>query len=196
QICKSIDGAQSWNSLPNTLGGDYTIQFIDENLGFRTGSNLYKTTDGGITWIKITTPYYFYNVQFLSENVGYGMADSKLYKTTDGGINWTLISGTDYVSNYQFLNEQEGFILLNNEILKTKNGGTNWGRISTGKSYQYINFENANIGYLSGQYSDDHAYTDNGGATWNSIAKPFTDIRRFVINRQLFLGGTYGKMAA
>src|SRR5690606_27239169 len=117
-------------------------------------------------------------------------------KTTDGGINWTLISGTDYVSNYQFLNEQEGFILLNNEILKTKNGGTNWGRISTGKSYQYINFENANIGYLSGQYSDDHAYTDNGGATWNSIAKPFTDIRRFVINRQLYLGGTYGKMAA
>lgn len=195
EIYKSIDGAQTWNLLPNTYGGDYEISFLNENLGFRSGSNLYKTTDGGVTWIKIITPFYFYNVKFLTENLGFGMADSKLYKTIDGGTNWALISGTENVSNYQFLNEQEGFLLIGYEILKTKNGGTSWERISLGKSYQYVNFQNRNVGYLSGQYSDDHSYTDNGGATWKPISKPFPDIQRFVINKQLYLGGTYGKMA-
>ena len=195
-IAKSIDGAQSWTILPNTYGGDYTIHFLNENLGFRSGSSLYKTTDGGMNWTKITTPFYFYNVTFLTENTGYGMADSKLYKTSDGGVIWDLLSGTDYVSNYQFLNEQEGYVVSNYSILKTKDGGVSWEKIPTANGYQYVNFSTPNIGFLSGQYSNDHSYTDNGGATWKSISKPFPDISRFVINKQLYLGGTYGKMAA
>ena len=195
-IFKSIDGAQSWNLLANTYGGDYDIYFLNENLGFRSGSNLYKTTDGGIIWTKITTPNSS-NVRFLNENVGFALTSAQLFKTNDGGMTWSVVSNlNEYVYNYQFLNENDGFILSNYAILKTKDGGLTWEKIPTSKSYQYVNFQTENIGYLSGQYSDDHSYTDNGGATWTSISKPFSDIRRNVINNQLFLGGINGKIAA
>ena len=194
-LSKSIDGGQTWNMVPNTYGGAHRLKFVSEQVGYRYGSGVSKTVDGGQTWSIIQLPYSV-NVQFLSENLAFAMEGSKLYKTTDGGVNFVLINTVaDYASDFQFINEQEGYILSNYSVLKTKDGGLTWEKIPTYKSYQYANFQNANIGYLSGQYSDDHLYTEDGGATWKSLSKPFSDISRNIIQNQLYIGGTYGKMA-
>ena len=194
-LSKTVDGGQTWTMIPNTYGGGRQLQFLNENVGYRTDSDIYKTTDGGITWVKITSPFY-YNVYFVTENLAFGMSDSKLHRSTDGGTTWNLISGEEYVASYQFINAEEGFIAGNNAFLKTKDGGLTWEKIPLFRTYQYVNFQTSNIGYLSGQYNENHVYTDNGGATWNSISKPFPDISRFVIDKQLYIGGTHGKLAA
>lgn len=194
-LSKTVDGGQTWTMIPNTYGGGRQLQFLNENIGYRTDSDIYKTTDGGITWVKITSPFY-YNVYFVNENLAFGMRDSSLHRSTDGGTTWDLISGEEYVASYQFINAEEGFIAGNNAFLKTKDGGLTWEKIPMYGTYQYVNFQTSNIGYLSGQYNENHVYTDNGGATWNSISKPFPDISRFVIDKQLYIGGTHGKLAA
>ena len=193
-FAKSNDNGKSWTVLENSNAGASVLQFLNENIGYRTGSAMYKTTDGGLTWATISGPY-MHDVHFINENIAFGIKDNKLYKTSDSGQNWNIISGTEYVSNYQFLNENDGLVVANYSLLKTRDGGVTFEKSFTNKNYQYINFENTNIGFLSGQYSDDHSYTDNGGATWKSLSKPFIDISRYVVNKDFYIGGTYGKFA-
>lgn len=194
-LAKTVDGGQNWTVLPNTYGGDRQLQFLNENVGYRTDSRIYKTIDGGITWAEIPT-IFVYNVYFVTENVAFGIRDTKLHRSNDGGVTWTAISGEEYVSSFQFLNTEEGFIIGNNALLKTKDGGLTWEKIPMNKMYQYLHFQSPNIGFLSGQYNDDHSYTDNGGATWQSVSKPFPDISRNVIDNQLYIGGMSGRLAA
>jgi photosystem II stability/assembly factor-like uncharacterized protein len=67
-LCVTHDGAQSWQSLPKTLnfdstvgGPDYIYQFsfVSPTVGWAiSGENpdktLWRTSDGGISWIKLT----------------------------------------------------------------------------------------------------------------------------------------------
>ncbi len=77
------------------------VFFLNNDLGWAlNGSNaaVYKTTDGGDTWINQLselTPilpgnYYFRNIEFLNENIGFvGTLNGVFLKTVDGGTNWT-----------------------------------------------------------------------------------------------------------
>jgi len=55
---------------------------------------VFKTTDGGMTWQKLSVPYYYYvNLKFYSPNVGYITEDyGKTYQTSNGGASWTQLT--------------------------------------------------------------------------------------------------------
>ncbi len=103
---KSIDGGLSWEAGSFNAGNGLSQLFaIDATTCwavFNTGSNqgLYKTVDGGLTWVKKGTAYgsgSFANViHFFDEMNGFAEGDPlgdyyELYTTTDGGESWTRV---------------------------------------------------------------------------------------------------------
>ena len=103
-LCIGQTKAQNWHqiSVPTNVKLN-DIDFPSPTVGYIGGndSTLLKTTDGGITWNKITysgitsaSAYNIIDLEFVSESVGYMICDwtSEFYKTIDGGFTWTPVT--------------------------------------------------------------------------------------------------------
>jgi len=115
------------------------IFFLNENVGFVAGrSSIYKTTDAGISWLKLykaPSNYWFRSVQFINESTGWvvGYISTSLQiaiilKTTDGGITWqNQFTGLDFTRFYDlfFIDEFNGLV-FGDSTYKTTNGGLTW----------------------------------------------------------------------
>ncbi len=106
---RTQDGGSTWHTIPlalfapndpAALTAAMYWHWLDSHTGWlvvkrATGSNfdlgtLFKTTDGGITWVKLSMPIGA-PVTFVNENVGWttgGPATDELYYTQDGGLTW------------------------------------------------------------------------------------------------------------
>ena len=113
------------------------MQFANDNVGYMAVNTevlsetvpFYKTTDGGVTWIKkeaqVDNGTSFYKFSFTDENNGLAIrfADNALYKTTDGGDSWkrvTCFDDTNYSldiyanpQNIAYLSVDNGIVLTN-----------------------------------------------------------------------------------
>ncbi len=139
---KTTDAASSWTQqfLPGTAGYVYSAQMLNENTGWAVGqqfsSNIYKTTDGGSSWIP-----YSHNIQgtgviididMLDANTGYICGSLLSAKTTNGGINWVEIpvpfpaSYSYQFTDVDFISPEIGMLLDLVTTLKTTNGGSSW----------------------------------------------------------------------
>jgi len=113
-----------WKSLgPHNIGGRtraFAIDATDENIMLAGGvsGGLWRTTDAGLTWSKVTAPYQHHSITCIiqdtrigkTNNWYYGTGESSgnsasksfsanylgsgMYKSTDGGLNWDTISST------------------------------------------------------------------------------------------------------
>ncbi|MCD4681752.1 MAG: hypothetical protein K8R86_00600, partial [Bacteroidales bacterium] len=151
EFTRSIDGGNTWESGTFNAGNGLSQLFaIDANTCwavFNTGADqgLYKTEDGGVTWVKKGGVYgasSFANViHFFNDNDGFAQGDAvgtdyELYTTTDGGETWNPVDGANIpdpttgewgiTGNYYAVGDNIWF-------------GTNQGRIfrSTDKGYTW-----------------------------------------------------------
>lgn len=109
------------------------IFFLNEQIGFILSSEnkLFKTTDGGNSWIKNTIQFDINpkSVFFINDTVGYVSGSSSyrnIIKTTDGGENWFPIeqAWTNGITAMHFFNENHGLIFGNlGLVAKTETGG-------------------------------------------------------------------------
>jgi photosystem II stability/assembly factor-like uncharacterized protein len=167
-ILKSSDGGFVWSRLLS--GTDYdlnSVDFIDTLVGYTVGGGyddwkVFKTTDGGDTWVDKSSgiPFtygYAISIKFIDANNGFiggGHTPhyNRIYKTTDGGSSW--FQSIDAPS----LNMKDE---NNKELSCTyKYGGIN-----------SIYFKDSNIGFAvagdgGGFYRAIYSTTD-GGSTWN-----------------------------
>ena len=150
----------------------------------------YKTTNGGINWILISSGSncYINTFQFIDEQTGYAGGGYTgpppdfdkgqfILKTTNGGVNWTtawymIISELPVDIDFKdlhFINANTGWACSNQaSILRTTNGGFNF-TFHAITPYFYkkaIFFVNSQRGWTAGD-SGRIASTSNGGLNWN-----------------------------
>jgi photosystem II stability/assembly factor-like uncharacterized protein len=115
--------------------GDF--EFISEDVGFLTAERgLYKTTDGGATWIPVLASSMvasvtdgFGEIEFLNEQLGLLGDANRLLKTTDGGKTWNLILEGPYgyvaYSSISIIDENTYYV-ADGTLKGTTDGGKTW----------------------------------------------------------------------
>lgn len=110
QIVRTNDGGITWYDVtPPELGeagydvdwfimdNDHVWLQLADNANYPNAGFQYRTTDGGVTWNEIDTPYSGAHISFVDPNDGWALADLGIgagsnavavYQTTDGGATW------------------------------------------------------------------------------------------------------------
>jgi photosystem II stability/assembly factor-like uncharacterized protein len=174
KLLKTTNGGDSWfdisNGIPFTYGYAITVKFIDASTGFIGGgysphyNRIFKTTNGGITWIQSTVAPYLNkeeeknkeqlctfkygginSIYFKDSNTGFAVAGDGggfyrgIYTTTDGGSTW----------NDQYVGEEEAGLIsiyltnagkgwavgFNGAIFISEHNGKSWTQILSGNRY-------------------------------------------------------------
>src|SRR5438477_9479074 len=53
---KTVNGGYNWQSMPNLSGGT-SVYFVNALTGYASNGSVFKTTDGGISWIDLNVPF-------------------------------------------------------------------------------------------------------------------------------------------
>jgi photosystem II stability/assembly factor-like uncharacterized protein len=140
------DGGLTWEDRSPNYGGYFGLFFLNENVGFATGSAcIWRTVDGGLSWAQPQNGYYnliYYSPYFISPSEGW----------VAGGVSSILLEG---------------------HIAHTINGGSNYQAIPNGVQHDFydIMFLDANNGYAVGD-AGTILRTTNGGASWIHEIQP------------------------
>ena len=92
-LYSTSDGGSSWDTVPYPGG---RIQFLDPQLGWALGLEVYRTQDGGQTWTQMGSVPWEGQFSFVDESRGWAVSQSEtaagavfgLYRTEDGGRTW------------------------------------------------------------------------------------------------------------
>ena len=171
QIVRTNDGGVTWyNVTPlNITEAGYSVSsFMLDNAhvwiqvpdmaNYPNAGMLYRTSDAGLTWTFVTTPFSGAGLTFLDPDNGWALVDLgagagsqgvAVFQTTDGGATWTQT----YTNDPNSPNAKDSLPL----------GGMKSGLTP-------LNMQTA---WVSGvTYSDGTVYlyrTDDGGASWSQV---------------------------
>lgn len=211
EFTKTTNGGTTWNAtvIPTTeIPSSYWMSNIcalndqkayiaayRKTLG---GGAAFKTTDGGVNWVKITSTEYsdaasFPNtVHFFNDNDGILLGDPlggyfEIYTTTNGGTDWarvpsgnipTPLSGeTGIVDRYDVYGDTIWFSTTKGRVLRSIDKGTNWQAFTTGvNNINTVSFADSKNGVVTGYIlvsgkttGIEMAISKDGGETWEKI---------------------------
>jgi len=148
-LYRTTNGGLYWEKRDNGIPANsypFFIYFYNNRIGFASGNtNVYKTTDAGLSW-NLTFTGGISKLQF-KDSLNCIRASQGFFRTIDGGINWTQdslprILGNTYtnkwINNFTIINNDTmycsgGYVYFysngsyKSTIYKTTNGGINWG---------------------------------------------------------------------
>jgi photosystem II stability/assembly factor-like uncharacterized protein len=128
-------------TLPSPSPAINSITVVDQNIIWVACDNagLYRTTNGGVSWVLRNTGIPSGNLYGISaidsSNCWVGTVAGSIYRTTNGGLNWTLqvavagsfINGVKmFTSNYGVYTGDPTGSGQPYQMRFTTNGGTNW----------------------------------------------------------------------
>ena len=201
EILTTQSGGQSWIERSTMVTYEYSMEshfsavhFYDENIGWASArgyhpypaeggwqfGKIFKTSDGGSTWIEQLYLYGGYgsscpvnDVQATNDQIVYAVS-SLVYKTSDGGTSWNYLNnlGWDSYSSLFFLNADSGFV-GGGSLFKTANGGTTWDTVLSvsNTDIESIYFIDDFVGWtLCPSFYQAYIYkTMDGGETWQEL---------------------------
>ncbi len=101
-LYRSLDGGVSWTDVtPAASAGEYysysvAVSPVDENLVlFSSYYNMYRSTDGGSSFTKVTNnQYYNYSLQFSAADPNLVLAggSGSIYRSMNAGLTWSSFS--------------------------------------------------------------------------------------------------------
>ena len=175
----------------------HRVAFIDETNGWGiTNRELWKTNDGGVTWIPqrsasptgvLRTQGIIDDVQFTSRNVGWLLESYYLLRTRDGGGSWQKMAlGDVTVDSCRFFDNENGWCVaqrLHSDtpeegrryqaiIYATRNGGESWETqfVSTPgdlySGFESVHPVSARSVWVVGY---EVLHTEDGGKTWEEL---------------------------
>jgi len=131
---ETIDGGINWtriNTTPIRIMKFFDSQNgVASSFGYYSYNKLYKTYDGGKTWIEIFNDFNNQVVKydFVNMQIGYLSQNSGMKKTIDGGTTWQDINAPQAIDVIKFYSSTLGFIHdnFNHVSYKTIDGGASW----------------------------------------------------------------------
>jgi photosystem II stability/assembly factor-like uncharacterized protein len=167
---KRTNGLENWSRL--FLNDNFAdVFFIDEENGFAISGisseiqALYKTNDGGITWMKVQDAPSGNDLLFLDSLTGF-IGSNLIYKTTNGGVTWYVPNGGQGgAGKIFFVDETIGWAVRSNVIYKSTDRGENWFTQLTlpADNFTSIFFVDTIYGWATSRYV---WQTTNGGNNW------------------------------
>lgn len=168
------------------------VFFLNETTGWAANgffAAVYKTTDGGATWVEqlkeadLSSNYYFRNIEFLNENIGFlGTLNNTIFKTVDGGENWNIINNINPNPNAICGLEAIGTSTVYGcgaffspaFVIKSTDSGTTWTNIDMSayaSALVEITFLTVDIGFAAGRNDNGGTIlkTTDGGASWTEV---------------------------
>ena len=184
KILKTINAGDDWIVQKEGPSNIKAISFRNSLLGYTAGTNgtMYKTSDGGIHWNKLTTGT-TNNLKYLSfpsDKIGYAFDDSTIIKTTNGGISWSQVYCFHKAIRFNsvfFLDSMIGFVYVSPlGLYKTINGGLTWTILNFKPSSDVSSlfFLNPDTGFVTQQYTGFIYKTTDAGITWNQVYKNYS----------------------
>jgi photosystem II stability/assembly factor-like uncharacterized protein len=175
-ILKTTDGGDSWFTSLSESSGFTKLGFVNNMTGYvgryiaANNNTLYRTTNGGGSWIVVNTPTDVKPVDLsvLSADLLWIVDDipfaGGVFRTTDGGISWERQFNGNNPSGIYMHNERIGFITggTSASFRKTTDGGFNWSTIPGGPFLE-IFFIDSLTGWKA---NGDMKKTTDGGLNW------------------------------
>lgn len=173
-ILNTHDGGLHWNYGIHDVSDEAItgIRFISPDTGWFVNGDVYRSTDGGMSWNK--TAGYEYPVSaihFLHKEWGWCVGTGgRIYQSTDDGANWEeKFSGTGCDLNaVAFIDENFGWIAGDGIVKRTTDGGETWDdSYASPDEFLKIQFLSLSEGYvLSGGF---YLETNTGGENWELV---------------------------
>ena len=160
---------------------------------FVTGnSELYLTTDGGMTWTEVENFSSSIRLVQALDNMDVLalLQDNTLHKSTDNGQTWSEIySFSSGAQDWSFVDALTGFIVHADSVRMTKDGGNTWSAIARKPAQaQRMSMKNEMEGWIighSGSATNQSKvyHTVDGGITWTKQEEGCQGILNVLVNK-------------
>ncbi len=177
-VLRTNDRGNSWQVIHQSPALHFvSVSFIDEATGFAASGDVYKTTDGGISWVKNLDDSLdvVIDVYFVNDTLGFAGTETGLYRTTNGGQSWNKPVTTGSYSCIHFVSPTTGYFTggpsPGDPLYRTMDGGSGFQAITNGfLSIKEANhFLNDSVGFLCGWYNPTLVKTTDGGMSWSQL---------------------------
>jgi photosystem II stability/assembly factor-like uncharacterized protein len=175
-LVHTTDSGRRWSrrilSPADSMAG---VAFVDRSTGWAVGNQVFRTTDGGITWQPVDFVHASLGPVFFLDRVTGWTADRySLYQSGDGGRTWQRWPRTNDrgPSGLFFFDALVGWLVTPwGDIERTTDGGRTWTVVHQEKdSLSRVWFADRQMGWAIGGNTVVH--TSDGGSTWQRRAFP------------------------